>query len=156
MTRVLWAAPPPTHEATFGTSLLLCFSLHRALTAATQTVRHHTFVMAFSANGSLTDMLILKGRITHSEVSFFSSLSSLSCLLPGPDVCTPCEVTSGPRFCSELLLIEGEILGLLGLLLPPLELVLLPVSMIDSLGVESVFSLTTSLDFSPSRVLFSS
>lgn len=104
----------------------------------------------------ITDVLILKGIITHSEVSFFSSLSSLSCLLPGPDVCTPCEVTSGPRFCSELLLIEGEILGLLGLLLPPLELVLLPVSMIDSLGVDSVFSLTTSLDFSPSRVLLSS
>lgn len=101
-------------------------------------------------------VLIPKGKITHSEVSFFSSLSSLSCLLPGPDVCTPWEVTSGPRFCSELLLMEGEILGLLGLLLPPLELVLLPASMIDSLGVDSVFSLTTSLGFSPSRVLFSS
>lgn len=104
----------------------------------------------------IADLLILKDTVTHSEVSFFSSLSSLSCLLPGPDVCTPCEVTSGPRFCSELLFIDGEILGLLGLLLPPLELVLLPVSMIGSLGAGSVFSLTTSLDFSPSRVLVSS
>lgn len=94
-------------------------------------------------------------RITHSVVSFFSSFSSFSCFAPGPDVCTPCDVTSGPRFCSTVLPV-GEMLGLFALLLPLFEAVALLVSTMASLQLKSAFSLGTSLDFSLSLFLLSS
>jgi hypothetical protein len=54
-----------------------------------------------------------------------------------------------------LLSIEGETLGLLGLLLPLVQVLLL-FSMKESLAIGSILSLIKSLDFSPSLLLFSS
>lgn len=101
-------------------------------------------------------LIVLNWKInfTHSEAfSFFSSLSSRSCF-PGPEVCTPCDVTSGPLLGSELLLLlmDGDMLGLLGLLLLLLVGALLPLSLADSLELKSGFSFRISLGFStPSR-----
>lgn len=96
-----------------------------------------------------------KSQVTHSVASFFSSLSSFSCLQAGLEVWTPWDVTSGPLLCSVLLSTEGEMLGLLVLLLPLVQLLLL-LSMKASLALASILSLIKSRDFSPSLFLLRS
>lgn len=90
----------------------------------------------------------ISGVHTYSGVpSFLSSFSSFSALVFGPVVWTAWEVTSGPLFCSEVMMF-GELLGLLGLLLPLLVLALELLSLVDSLlpgSITVIFSLIESL-----------